>query len=138
MALTRTRVPAATGRDDTASQYSPWTKTLPSGARSVIAAPISPTNEQRIGPTLGVQGLGKELPFPEHVLRLTGFLVARVQAHCAPDRLRGLVRLSAVLQQAPNGQVFCKLLESAIIVRDTPCAQNSYLHCSAFILPDPL
>ena len=43
MDLTWTRVPAATGRDDTASQYSPCTKTLPSGARSVTAAPVSPT-----------------------------------------------------------------------------------------------
>ena len=34
--------PTATGRGDTASQYSPRTKTLPSGASSVIADPVSP------------------------------------------------------------------------------------------------
>ena len=34
--------PASTGRTATASQYSPWTKTLPSGARFVIAVPTWP------------------------------------------------------------------------------------------------
>src|SRR5207249_3112235 len=40
--VTRTRVPAGSGRCDTAFQYSPCTKTFPSGASSVTVAPVSP------------------------------------------------------------------------------------------------
>jgi hypothetical protein len=44
MALTWTRVPAATGRDDTASQYSPWTNTFALGRQvGNQRRPISPT-----------------------------------------------------------------------------------------------